>query len=81
MGFYFLIEHLNVLEECLNITISGSLLCVRVSPTEEERISFIKPNVDLNYLLTNMPNIFNVCGLSEERKLYSVIQTCTAILQ
>ena len=29
-----------------------------------------KPNVDLNYLLTSMPNIFNSGGLSEERKLY-----------
>ena len=55
---------------------------VRVSPTaEEERNSLIKPNVDLNYLLTSMPNIFNSGGLSEERKLYSVTQTCTAVLQ
>ena len=62
-------------------SVSG-VIFVRVSPSaEEERISFIKPNVDLNYLLTSMPNIFNVGGLSEERKLYSVIQTCTAILQ
>ena len=58
------------------------VIFVRVSPTaEEERISLIKPNVDLNYLLTSMPNIFNSGGLSEERKLYSVIQTCTAVLQ
>ena len=57
------------------------VIFVRVSPTaEEERISLIKPNVDLNYLLTSMPNIFNSDGLSEERKLYSVIQTCTAVL-
>ena len=47
---------------------------MRVSPTaEEERISLIKPNVDLNYLLTSMPNSFNSGGLTEERKLYSVI--------
>ena len=38
-------------------------------------------NVDLNDLLTSMPNIFNSGGLSEERKLYSVIQTCTTVLQ
>ena len=57
------------------------VIFVRVSPTaEEERISLIKPNVDLNYLLTSMPNIFNSGGLREERKLYSVIQTCTAVL-
>ena len=48
------------------------VIFVRVSPTaEEERISLIKPNVDLNYLLTSMPNIFNSGGLSEERKLYN----------
>ena len=47
---------------------------MRISPTaEEERISLIKPNVDLNDLLTSMPNIFNSGVLSEERKLYSVI--------
>ena len=58
------------------------VIFVRVSPTaEEERISLIKPNVDLNYLLTSMPNILNSGGLSEERKLCSVIQTCTAVLQ
>ena len=35
------------------------VIFVRVSPTaEEERISLIKPNVDLNDLLTSMPNIF-----------------------
>ena len=45
------------------------VIFVRVSPTaEEERISFIKPNVDLNDLLTSVPNIFNSDGLSEERK-------------
>ena len=50
------------------------VIFVRVSPTaEEERISLIKTNVDLNDLLTSMPNIFNSGGLSEERKLYSVI--------
>ena len=54
------------------------VIFVRVSPTaEEERISLIKSNVDLNDLLTSMPNIFNAGRLSEERKLYSVIQTCT----
>ena len=43
------------------------VICVRISPTaKEERISLIKPNVDLNYLLTSMPNIFNSGGLSEE---------------
>ena len=43
------------------------VIFVRVSSTaEEERISLIKPNVDLNDLLTNMPNIFNSGGLSEE---------------
>ena len=50
---------------------------VRVSPTTEmDRISLIKPNVDLKYLL-------NSGGLSAERKLYmySVIQTCTVVLQ
>ena len=58
------------------------VIFVRVSPTaEEERISVIKTNVDLNDLSTSMPNIFNSGGLSEERKLYSVIQTCTADLQ
>ena len=58
------------------------VIFVRVSPTaEEERISLIKPNVDLNYLLTSMLNIFNSGGLSEERKLYSVIKTCTTVLQ
>ena len=63
------------------ISVPG-VIFVRVSPTgEEERISLKKPNVDLNYLLTSMPNIFNSGGLSEERKLYSVIQTCTAVLQ
>ena len=57
------------------------VIFVRVSPTaEEERISLIKPNVYLNYLVTNMPNIFNSGGLSEERKLYSVIHTCTVVL-
>ena len=55
---------------------------MRVSPTaEEERISLIKPNVDLNDILTSVPNIFNSGGLSEERKLYSVIQTCSVVLQ
>ena len=79
---FLFIEHLNVLEEFLNITISGGVIFVRDSPTtEEERISLIKPNVDLNYLFTSMPNIFNSDGLSEERKLYSVIQTCMAVLQ
>ena len=59
-----------------------SVIFVRVSPTaEEERISLIKPKVDLNDLLTSMPNIFNSGGQSEERKLYSAIQTCTAVLQ
>ena len=49
------------------------VIFVRVSSTAgEERISLIKPNVDLNYLLIGMPNIFNSGGLSEERKLYSV---------
>ena len=49
------------------------VIFVRLSPTaEEERISLIKPNVDLNYLLTSMPNIFNSGGLSEERKLYQL---------
>ena len=58
------------------------VMFMRVSPTaEEERISLIKPKVDLNYLLTSVPNIFNSGGLSEERKLCSVIQTCTAVLQ
>ena len=58
------------------------VIFVRVSPTaEEERISLIKPNVHLNYLLTSMPNVFNSGGLSEERKLCSVIQTFTAVLQ
>ena len=58
------------------------VIFVRVSPTAEEgRISSIKPNVDLNDLLTSVPNIFNSGGLSEERKLYSVIQTCSAVLQ
>ena len=58
------------------------VIFLRVSPTaEEERISLIKPNVDLNYLLTSMTNIFKSGRLSEERKLYSVIQTCTAVLQ
>ena len=63
--------------------VSGpDVIFVRVSPTtEEEKISSIKPNVDLNYPLTSTPNIFHSCGLSEERKLYSVIQTCTAVLQ
>ena len=67
--------------------ISNEAVCplfifVRDSPTaEEEGISLIKPNVDLNYLLTSMPNIFDPGGLSEERKLYSVIKTCTAVLQ
>ena len=52
------------------------VIFVRDSPTaEEEKISLIKQNVDLNYLLTSMPNIFNSGGLSEERKLYSVMQT------
>ena len=47
---------------------------VRIYPTaEEERISLIKPNVDLNDLLTSMPDIFNSGGLSEERKLYSSV--------
>ena len=65
-----------------NEAICPPFIFVRDSLTaEEERISLIKPNVDLNYLLTSMPNIFNSGGLSEERKLYSVIQTCTAILQ
>ena len=57
---------------------------VRVSPTTEmDRISLIKPNVDLKYLLTNMPNYLNSGGLMAERKLYmySVIQTCTVVLQ
>ena len=50
------------------------VIFVRISPTaEEERISLIKPKVDLNDLLTSMPNIFNSGVLSEERKLYSVI--------
>ena len=84
-GILFLIEHLNVLEEFLNITISGVIhVFVRVSPTTEmDRISLIKPNVDLKYLLTNMPNYLNSGGLSAERKLYmySVIQTCTVVLQ
>ena len=58
------------------------VIFVKVSLTaEEERISLIKPNVDLNYVLTSMPNIFNSGGLSEGRKLYSVIQTCSAVLQ
>ena len=58
------------------------VIFVRVSPTaEEERISLIKPNVDLNDLLISMPNIFNSGGQREERKLYSVIHTCTAVLQ
>ena len=48
------------------------VIIVRVFPTaKEERISLIKTNVDLNDLLTSMPNIFNSGGLSEERKLYS----------
>ena len=67
----------------LFISVSG-VTCIfgRVSPAaEEERISLIKPNVVLNDLLTSMPNIFNSGGLSEERKLYSVIQTCTIVLQ
>ena len=56
------------------------VIFVRVSSTaEEERISLIQSNVDLNDLLTSMPSIFNSGGLSEERKLYSVIQTCTAV--
>ena len=64
------------------LTSVPGVIFVRVSSTaEEERISLIKPNVDLNYLLTSMPNIFNSGGLSEERKLYSVVQTCTAVLQ
>ena len=63
-------------------TFVHGVIFVRVSPTAEvERISLIKPNVDLNYLLTSMPNIFNSGGLSEEKKLYSVTQTCTAVLQ
>ena len=81
-GILFFLIDLNILEEFLNITISGAFLCPAFSPTaEEERISLIKPNVDLNDLLTSMPNIFNSGGLSEERKLYSVIQTCTTVLQ
>ena len=41
------------------------VIFVRASPTaEEERISLIKPNVDLNYLLANMPNILNSGGES-----------------
>ena len=63
-------------------TFVSGVIFVRVSSTaEEERNSLIKPNVDLIYLLTSMPNIFNSGGLSEERKLYSVIQTCTAVPQ
>ena len=47
------------------------VIFVKVSPTaEEERISLIKPNIDLNDLLTSMQNILNSGGLSEERKLY-----------
>ena len=72
-GILFLKEHLNVLEEFLNSTISLGVIFVRVSSTaEEEIIPLIKPNVDLNYLhvLTSMPNIFNSGGLSAERKLY-----------
>ena len=58
------------------------VIFVRVSPTaEEERISLMQPNADLNDLLTSMLNTFNSGGLSEERKIYSVIQTCTAVLQ
>ena len=50
---------------------AGVFIFVRVSPTaEEERISLIKPNVDLNDQLTSMPNILNSGGLNEERKLY-----------
>ena len=54
-----------------NEAVCPPFIFVRDSPTaEEERISLIKPNVDLNYLLTSMPNSFNSGGLSEERKLY-----------
>ena len=66
----------------IRFTSVPGVIFVRVSPTaEEERISLIKPNEDLNDLLTSMPNIFNSGVLSEERKLYSVISTCTAVLQ
>ena len=66
----------------VRVTSVPGVIFVRFSPTaEDERISLIKPNVDLNDLLTSMPNIFNSGGLSEERKLYSVIQTCTIVLQ
>ena len=64
------------------LTSVPGVIFVRVSSTaEEKRFSLIKPNVDLNDPLTSMPNIFNSGGLSEEGKLYSVIQTCTAVLQ
>ena len=52
----------------LGFTSVPGVIFVRVSPTaEEERISLIKPNVDLKYLLTNMPNIFN----SGEKVIFS----------
>ena len=51
------------------------VIFVRVSSTtEEERIPSIKLNVDLNYLLTSMPNIFNSGGLSEEIQLYKHVR-------
>ena len=55
---------------------------MRVSPTaEEERISLIKPNVDLNYLLTSMPNIFNSGGLVifSYTNMYGKFKACQLI--
>ena len=57
----------------------SGVIFVRISTTaEEERISLIKPNVDLNDLLTSMPNILNSGGLREKAIF---IQTCTAVMQ
>ena len=69
-GILFLIEHLNVLEDYFRFASVPGVIFVRISPiAEEEIISSIKPNVDLNDLLTSMPRIFNSGGLSVERKL------------
>ena len=52
-------------------TTAPGIIFVKVSPTaEEERISLLKPNVDLENLSTSMPNVLNPGGLSAERKLY-----------
>ena len=60
----------------------AGIIFVRVSPTaEEERISLIKPNVDLKDLLTSMLNILNSGGQAQrESFIYTYMYGRSAVM-